>query len=249
MTVPRRPFQQPGGIEKTVEGGRRVTKQRQFLLEEDIDAAKKHRDLLRPGQRRFIQNQGQVKGRDRDLMAHPLQLARQRIVAHAGATVIAPGSGSEENHVHDLLPRDGTMALMRHPTPCATPPPLEVASRRPRRDQPVPPERPDSCREANPRGVGDPTSNRRSSEDPEDVRVERLAEPLHQRRPFAPLTVRGRLTAYSGFTTGLGPARNAKTVPLSPPTTSWRPPKAGDATSDSPRSRLHSSVPASRLAA
>jgi hypothetical protein len=98
--VARGPLEEAGGVEEAVEPRGRVAEERDFLLEEDVDAAEKNGDAVGAGERGFVEHQREIHRRDGDVVAGALEFLREGVVAHAGSAVVAPGAGGEEDDFH-----------------------------------------------------------------------------------------------------------------------------------------------------
>ena len=102
VTVPRGPAQEAGRIQQAVDEGRRFAEERELLLEVNVDAAEKDRDVFRPGRRGLVEDQRQIHRRDRHVVAGAMEFAGKRVVAHARAAVVAAGAGRKEDDFHGV---------------------------------------------------------------------------------------------------------------------------------------------------
>ena len=89
-------------IQHPIHEPRRPAKQPADMLQIDVDAAKKD---LSPADAGRVRLQRRIKRNQRDLVPHPLQRRRQRIVAHATAAVHPPRAGSQNANLHENVLR------------------------------------------------------------------------------------------------------------------------------------------------
>ena len=87
-------------IEQTIEPSRRMPKQGQLLLQVNVDTAKEDRRIVTHPLRIFIEHERQVHGQQRSVVTRLDQSVRQRVIAHARATVIATSSRGKKDDFH-----------------------------------------------------------------------------------------------------------------------------------------------------
>jgi hypothetical protein len=85
-------------VEDSIEPHRRVAENRETFLKENVDPSEKCGRIS--GHRRLIELQRQIERQHEGVVALADQFLRQRVVAHAHATIVAPGARRYQDDLH-----------------------------------------------------------------------------------------------------------------------------------------------------